>query len=136
MSFNSKNNSDKPNIMSCLHLKLHKTQKPVIASNGSSAFCKLKTEINHKQNSSLTSEEKSRGLQAVINQPIPSLPERIKQLSQENGHLRQEIAFYQNTWNAVMSVQEETESVVAQLQQILASFNKVQTEAETECLNS
>ncbi len=34
-----------------------------------------------------------------------------------------------------MSVSEETESVVIKLQHILASFNKVQTEAEMDCLN-
>ena len=121
--------------MNCLHSRSHKAQKTVLTPNGFSTFCKPKTEINHKQDSSVSPEERSRCLQAAINQPIPLLPERIKQLTQENGHLRQEIAFYQNIWNAMMSVSEETESVVIELQQILATFNKVQAEAEAECLN-
>ena len=121
--------------MSCLHLKFHKAQKTVFGLNSFSAFFNSKTEVNHKQDSSVNLKETSRCLQASINQPIPLLPERIKQLTQENGLLRQEIAFYQNIWNAVMSVSEETESVVIKLQHILASFNKVQTEAETDCLN-
>jgi CRISPR/Cas system CMR-associated protein Cmr5 small subunit len=121
--------------MSCLHLKFHKAQKTVFGLNSFSAFFNSKTEVKHKQDSSVNHKEKSRCLQAAINQLISLLPERIKQLTQENGLLRQEIAFYQNIWNAVMSVSEETESVVIKLQHILASFNKVQTEAEMDCLN-
>ncbi len=121
--------------MSCLHLKFHKAWKTVFGLNGFSAFSNSKTEVSHKQDSSVNLKEKSRCLQASISQPIPLLPERIKQLTQENQLLRQEIAFYQNIWNAVMSVSEETESVIINLQHILASFNKVQTEAEMDCLN-
>lgn len=117
--------------MSCLHLKHHKARK---LFSDFSPFVKSNTNTN-LQNSSVNLKEKSRCLQAATTQSIPSLSERVKQLTQENELLRKEIVFYQKIWNTVISVQEETEGVVTELKQILTSFNKVQTEAEAECLN-
>ena len=121
--------------MGCWHSKLRELQQSIFRSNSHPSLSKQNVEIDQKQDSSQALEVLPKQLQAAKNQPIVSLRERIEELTRENGRLRQEVAFYQSIWNAMMSVPEETESMVVNVQQTLHNFHRVQTEAETEWLD-
>lgn len=118
-------NCRQPDIMGWWYSKFRKLQRTIFRFDCPPSRSKPNAEI----------ETTSKQFQEVKNQAIVSLPERIEDLTWENGQLRQEIAFYQSIWNTMMSVQEKAESIVADLQQTLLTFNRVQIEAEMEWLD-
>ena len=71
-------------------------------------------------------------LQASKQFPIPSLPEKIKQLQKQNSSLNHEVAYYQQIEQAWNEFQDVVTQVSDKLQRALSKLDKIQKQAKTE----
>jgi hypothetical protein len=108
----------------------------VLTSNpgGPPPLTPLDIEIGRNQGSSVGLEARPARLQETKHMPIPTLSKRIEELTRENGHLRQEVGFYQKMQSAVMLLQEDAEQVIEKLSLAIMGFRQAQKEAEDDLL--
>jgi TolA-binding protein len=71
-------------------------------------------------------------LQASKKAPIPDLPQRIHELTKENGRLRLEVRYHQQMQEAIRALQEDAKFVAETLEHAIVEFSKIQKEVEDD----
>lgn len=89
-------------------------------------------EIEHHQGNTVALEATPERLQASKKAPMPSLPQRIHELTKENGQLRLEVRYYQQMQEAIQALQEDAKFVAETLERTIVEFGKVQKEVEDD----
>lgn len=92
-------------------------------------------EIGRNNGSTVALEATPERVQASKRMPIPTLSQRIEELTRENSHLRQEVAYHQRLQRPMRDLQRGLESAMRKLQQHIDGFNKEQREAEAEYMD-
>ncbi|KAI9763355.1 MAG: hypothetical protein M1840_000547 [Geoglossum simile] len=105
---------------------------PASKSDRPPPLTSIDIEIGRNRGSSVALEASPARLQASKKTPIPSLSQRIEELTKENGNLRQEVLFHQKMQTAITYLQQDTEYAVKRLNQAVADFSKARKVAEDE----
>ncbi|KAH6670167.1 hypothetical protein B0J14DRAFT_672007 [Halenospora varia] len=90
----------------------------------------LKISRNHGKTIAL--EATPEHLQASKNAPIPDLSQRIHELTKENGRLRLELRYYQQSLEAIRPLPEDATFVVETMINTLNKVSKAQEEIEDD----
>jgi hypothetical protein len=112
------------------HIANH--QKPRTRTDGPPRPTPLDVVIGQHHGSTVALEATPDRLQTAKNKPIPSLSERIEQLSTENGHLRHEMFYYQRMHDATRDFQEDVKQVLEKLRRAVSRFKGAQRRVDED----
>jgi prefoldin subunit 5 len=71
-------------------------------------------------------------LQASKNKPVPTLEQRIEELSAENGQLRHEMLYFQHMHDAIEEFQKEVRCGKEIMEKALEDLEKIQQQLDDE----
>ena len=92
--------------------------------------------IARNQGSTLAIETTAARLEASKSLPTPSLSDLIYELTRQNGHLRQEVAYHVRKDSGTLYLEQEAKYLLERLRMALITFAKMRQEARDEfCAN-